>query len=90
MMRHAYLKNNDSSNAGGSRGGVSCIDGDWELEIGENQYASVEMLALCAYIDEITEFFDSCTSSPIARMIYQGIKAEQKRLEESKPIDISL
>ena len=89
MMRHAYLKNNDSSNAGGSRGGVSCIDGDWELEIGENQYVSVEMLALCVYIDEVTEFLESCTS-PIAHMIYRGIKAEQKRLEESKPIDINL
>ena len=89
MMRHAYLKNNDSSNAGGSRGGVSCIDGDWELEIGENQYASVEMLAFCAYIDEITEFLESC-KSPIGYMIYRGIKAEQKRLEESKPIDINL
>ena len=88
-MRHAYLKNKDSSNAGGSRGGVSCIDGDWELEIGENQYASVEMLALCAYIDEVTELLESSTS-PIAHMIYQGIKAEQKRLEESKPIDLSL
>ena len=89
MMRHAYLKNMDSNNTGGSRGGVSCINGDWELEIGENQYASVEMLALCAYIDEVTELLESSTS-PIAHMIYQGIKAEQKRLEESKPIDLSV
>ena len=89
MMRHAYLKNKDCNNAGGSRGGVSCIDGDWELEIGENHYAAVEMLAFCAYIDEAMEFLESC-KSPIGYMIYRGIKAEQKSLQESKPIDLSL
>ena len=78
-MRHAYLtKGND---IGGSRGGVGGGNGgeDYELEIGQNQHASTEMLSLCVYIDEVMEFLESC-KSPIGYMVYRGIKAEQKRL----------
>ena len=77
-MRHAYLtKGND---IGGSRGGVGGDGGeDYELEIGQNQHASTEMLSLCVYIDEVMEFLESC-KSPIGYMIHRGIKAEQKRL----------
>ena len=86
-MRHAYLTNSDG--IGGSRGGgrnSTCYtiggDGeDYELEIGQNQYASAEMLALCVYIDEVMEFLESC-KSPIGYMVYRGIKAEQKRLQD--------
>ncbi len=78
-MRHAYLTNSDG--IGGSRGGVSGDGEDYELEIGQNQYASAEMVALCVYIDEVMEFLGSC-KSPIGYMIYRGIKAEQKRLQD--------
>jgi len=77
-MRHAYLTNSDG--IGGSRGGVSGDGEDYELEIGQNQHASAEMLALCVYIDEVMEFLESC-KSPIGYMLYRGIKAEQKRLD---------
>ena len=81
-MRHAYLLPNSqgSDGIGGSRGGVSGDGEDYELEIGQNQYASAEMVALCVYIDEVMEFLESC-KSPIGYMIYRGIKAEQKRLD---------
>ena len=84
-MRHAYLLPNSqgSDGIGGSRGGVSGggENPDYELEIGQNQYASAEMVALCVYIDEVMEFLESC-KSPIGYMIYRGIKAEQKRLQD--------
>ena len=82
-MRHAYLLPNSqgSDGIGGSRGGVSGDGEDYELEIGQNQYASAEMVALCVYIDEVMEFLESC-KSPIGYMIYRGIKAEQKRLQD--------
>lgn len=85
-MRHAYLNKRDDMIDGGSRGGVggcspSYAGEDYELEIGQDQYASAEMLALCVYIDEVMEFLESC-KSPIGYMIYQGIKAEKKRLQD--------
>ena len=84
-MRHAYLLPNSqgSDGIGGSRGGVSGggENPDYELEIGQNQPASAKMLALCVYIDEVMEFLESC-KSPIGYMIYRGIKAEQKRLQD--------
>ena len=85
-MRHAYLTNPGAggNDIGGSRGGVGGdgYETDYELEIGQNQYASAEMLSLCVYIDEVMEFLESC-KSPIGYMVYRGIKAEQKRLEIS-------
>tara|TARA_R110002051_G_scaffold129838_1_gene203545 strand:+ start:1027 stop:1293 length:267 start_codon:yes stop_codon:yes gene_type:complete len=87
-MRHAYLTNPGAgcNDIGGSRGGVGGVGGDgyetdYELEIGQNQHASAEMLSLCVYIDEVMEFLESC-KSPIGYMVYRGIKAEQKRLQD--------
>lgn len=77
-MRHAYLTKRDNV-YGGSRGGVGGYDNEYELEIGQNQNASPEMLALCVYSDEIMEFLESI-KSPISSMILRGIKEETERL----------
>lgn len=68
-MRGAYLKSSSHNNKG-CRGGVGSFDGDYELEIGNNQNASPQMLALCMLIDEITEHLKTSESS-IGKMIYQ-------------------
>jgi len=87
-MRHSYLSNSDNV-YGGSRGGVSGDGDNYELEIGERQNASTEMISLCVYIDEVMEFLE-CSNSSIGSMILRGIKAEQKRLEKClhKTVDI--
>ena len=82
-MRYAYLKISDSRNEE-SRGGVtSGYSGgnEYELEIGQNQNASPELLALCVHADEIMEFLDNC-DSPIGIMILNGIKKETKELDQ--------
>jgi hypothetical protein len=85
-MRFAYLKARTS--IGGSRGGVSSNrrcngDGDdYELEIGQEQNASPELLALCVHADEIMEFLEKC-DSPIGGMILGGIKKQIKELKGS-------
>ena len=73
----------DKEHGSGSRGGVSSNygDGEYELEVGQYQNASCEMLALCVYHDEIMEFLDNC-NSPIGRMILNGIKKETKELDQ--------
>jgi len=81
-MRSAYLMAaNDKS--GGSRGGVGGSDrfgdSDYELEVGQDQYASPAMLALCTLIDEITEYLQN--STPIGRLIYDAWKLERTRLD---------
>ena len=82
-MRYAYLMKSDKEHGGGSRGGVSSNygDGEYELEVGQYQNASCEMLALCVYHDEIMEFLDNC-NSPIGIMILNGIKKETKELDQ--------
>ena len=88
-MRHSYLSSSDNV-YGGSRGGVGGgYDDEYELEVGQNQKASPEMIALCVYTDEIMEFLES-VKSPIGSMILRGIKEEQKRLEKClhKTVDI--
>ena len=82
-MRYAYLKRH-TPNEGGSRGGVtSGYSGgnEYELEIGQNQNASPELLALCVHADEIMEFLEKC-DSPIGGMILSGIKKETKDLTD--------
>jgi len=81
-MRYAYLKTSDSRN-GGSRGGVTSgyCGNEYELEIGQNQNASPELLALCVHADEIIEFLEKC-ESPIGGMILSGIKKETKDLTD--------
>ena len=89
-MRYAYLKRH-TPNEGGSRGGVtsgysggneiSTYFETYELEIGQNQNASPELLALCVYSDEIMEFLEKC-DSPIGGMILSGIKKQIKELNE--------
>ena len=82
-MRYAYLMKSDGERTGGSRGGVTSghDHGEYELEIGQNQNASPELLALCVHADEIMEFLENC-NSPIGRMILNGIKKETKELVE--------
>lgn len=82
-MRYAYLMNSDGERIGGSRGGVTSGRdyGEYELEIGQNQNASPELLALCVHADEIMEFLDNC-DSPIGIMILNGIKKETKELDQ--------
>ena len=82
-MRYAYLMKSDGERTGGSRGGVTSghSDGEFELEIGQYQNASPELLALCVHADEIMEFLENC-NSPIGRMILNGIKKETKELVE--------
>ena len=85
-MRHAYLQRSGclGSDNGGSRGGVtSGYSGgnEYELEIGQNQNASPELLALCVHADEIMEFLEKC-DSPIGGMILNGIIKETKELEQ--------
>lgn len=81
-MRYAYLMKGDGTNYG-SRGGVTSgySDSEYELEIGQNQNASPELLALCVHADEIMEFLENC-NSPIGRMILNGIKKETKELDQ--------
>jgi len=80
-MRFAYLKTTTTRD-GGSRGGVSSgVYDEYELEIGQNQQASPELLALCVYADEIMEFLEKC-NSPIGGMILSGIKKQIKELED--------
>ena len=82
-MRYAYLMKSDGERTGGSRGGVTSGHdyGEYELEIGQNQNASPELLALCVHADEIMEFLEKC-ESPIGRMILNGITRETKELEQ--------
>lgn len=82
-MRYAYLKRH-TPNEGGSRGGVtSGYSGgnEYELEIGQNQNASPELLSLCVHADEIMEFLEKC-DSPIGGMILSGVKKQIKELKE--------
>lgn len=84
-MRYAYLMNSNGNGerTGGSRGGVTSRHdyGEYELEIGQNQNASPELLSLCVHADEIMEFLDNC-DSPIGIMILNGIKKETKELDQ--------
>ena len=82
-MRYAYLMNSDGERIGGSRGGVTSGHdySEYELEIGQNQNASPELLALCVHSDEIMEFLEKC-DSPIGGMILSGIKKQIKELNE--------
>jgi len=90
-MRYAYLKNN-TPDSQGSRGGVTHALSDryygdeYELEIGQKQNASPELLALCVYSDEIMEFLEKC-ASPIGGMILSGIKKETKELNDRLTTD---
>ena len=81
-MRGAYLKPCDSGHTGSSRGGVGSAGDspDYELEIGQSQNASCEMLAHCSLIDEIHEFLRK-TDSPLARLILAQYRDEVQRLE---------
>ena len=86
-MRYAYLNNGDHE-INGSRGGVTHrhYGDEYELEIGQNQNASSELLALCVYSDEIMEFLEKC-NSPIGGMILSGIKKETKELKDRLTAD---
>jgi len=83
--------NSDGERIGGSRGGVTsdaehAEHAEYELEIGQNQNASPELLALCVYADEIMEFLEKC-ESPIGHMILNGIKKETKELKDRLTAD---
>lgn len=82
-MRGAYLKPCGSDRHSGSRGGVGSGDNgtDYELEIGQSQNASCDMLAHCVLIDEIHEFLRK-TDTPLARMILQQHRQVVKGLED--------
>ena len=79
-MRRAYLFPSDGS--GGTRGGVAVADGEsFELEVGNRQAASTQMLALCAHYDEIMEYL-KLTDSHVGRIICSSIEAEERRLAQ--------
>lgn len=80
-MRHCYLKRRSSS--GGSRGGVgSNNSGDYELEVGADQYASVEMIAFCSMIDEILEHLQN-NPSDIGHLLLATYKQKVEELNKS-------
>ena len=85
-MRGAYLRPRSVDRTGGSRGGVGgfwddrASGPDYELEIGQGQNASPEMLALCAHYDEIMELLD-VSKSPLAAMVKKSITNEAGRLK---------
>ena len=58
-MRHWYLQKKDPTREGGSRGGIRTKDGeDWSLEIGQDQYATPDLVAIAVLHDEIVEFLE--------------------------------
>lgn len=81
-MRHCYLKK--SGNMGGSRGGVQGTydSGDYELEVGSSQHASVEMIAFCAMIDEILEHLQN-NPSVIGHLLLDTYKKKVEELKKS-------
>ena len=82
-MRGYYLRKSDSSQRGGSRGGVGSDNeyGDYDLEIGNSQNADHEMVALCVMIDEVREFL-KLSSSPLAGLILHKWEEVTKNLKE--------
>jgi hypothetical protein len=80
-MRYAYIKVGNGKN--GCRGGVKGQhgDGDYELEVGQSQNASTEMLALCAFYDEVMEYLKKA-DSPIGQLLFKAIRTETNRLSE--------
>jgi hypothetical protein len=56
-MRYWYLRK--ATSKGGCRGGINTKDGeDWSLEIGQDQHADPDVLALAVLHDEIVEFLE--------------------------------
>lgn len=81
-MRHCYLRR--SGSAGGSRGGVQSTyeSGDYELEVGSSQHASVEMIAFCSMIDEILEHLQH-NPSAIGHLLLDTYKKKVEELKKS-------
>ncbi len=64
------------------RGGIREKKGEnYELEIGHNCYASPEIVALCIFIDEITEFL-SKTDSAVGQLIYKSYKGKVAEIRD--------
>lgn len=83
-MRSTYLRSGSPDNRGGSRGGVgSGNHDDYDLEIGNNQNADPEMLALCAMVDEMREYLN-LVQSPIAKVLLHQWKQLTAELETQR------
>lgn len=81
-MRGYYLYPSDDSRRGlGSRGGVGSKDCDYDLEIGQLQTCSFDMMALCVHIDEILEFLN-LSDSPISKMILESYRMTIHDIDE--------
>jgi hypothetical protein len=82
-MRACYL-NVGNYDWEGCRGGVSSHwnENGYELEVGEQCYASTAMVALCAHIDEVTEYLRMTERmSPMASMILLSYADLQTKLD---------
>ena len=89
-MRAAYLRPKDlNKERGGQRGGVGNADhdGEFELEVGFESHASVELLALCQLHDEILELLRTSRSHLAAMLLcsYQeGIRKLNQQLDDAR------
>lgn len=82
-MRSAYIKCRGVT-SGGSRGGVSGGDGDdYELEIGQDQTASLEMIALCVMIDEVRALLECGVAGSLGCLVLKSWNAEVERLRKT-------
>lgn len=82
-MRGCYLRKGFENNRGGSRGGVGDKwgEGDYALEIGNNQRADCEMMALASMVDEVKELLENSKSS-LAKLVLYKWQDITKALEE--------
>lgn len=84
-MREVYLREKTQGHDSSRRGGVSSSScgpmgiTENEIEIGNDCNASIEMLALCALIDEIVEYLKLSDSS-LAKLILHKYLSEINRL----------
>lgn len=84
-MREVFLKDKIQGTDTSRRGGVSSSScgpmgiTENEIEIGNDCNASIEMLALCALIDEIVEYLKLSDSS-LAKLILHKYLSEIDRL----------
>jgi hypothetical protein len=89
-MRHAYLRPRSDRSTGSvsatARGGVGAKYGggtECGVEIGGQQNADPQMLAVAAHIDELLELL-AVLRSPLADMVLQSIKGMTERLKKQE------